>query len=266
MARSITDIYNSILAEKQKYNLPTNNRPTSIWNRFAYIFAVATNSLEQNFDVFKSELTEISNQSSYGSKNWLRNNILDFQYDATTPQVVSFDTNTYKFGYATVDTTKRIITQCSIRTSSNRSVVAKVAKGDPLTFLSNLEKTALNDYLNTICPAGQNVNILSVEGDHLQINIIVKYRGQYVGSNIETQVTNSINNYLNNINFDGILYVSDIIEAGKSIEGVVDVVNDAIIINDITSNYTQDKTVIDQTELYAGYASQITINITLQDV
>lgn len=266
MARSITEIYNSILAEKQKYDLPSNNRPTSIWNRFAYIFAVSSNALEQNFDVFNTQLTEISNQSSYGSKNWLRNKILDFQYDATVPQVVSFDTNTYKFGYATVDTTKRIITACSIRTSGNRSVIAKVAKGSPLTFLDTQQISALNDYLTTICPAGQNINILSVEGDQLVFNLIIKYRGQYVGGNIQTQVTQNINNYINSIDFDGILYISDVIETAKSVTGVVDAVNTSTFRSDITSDYTIQNEVVDQTELYAGYASQITINLTLQDV
>jgi hypothetical protein len=265
MARSIDQIYQSIIASKNTY-LPqlTNNRPTSVWNRMAYIFAIATNLLEQLFDSYRVELTDLTNQSAYGSKDWLIRKAYEFQYSGTDPQVISWVPARYRYEYASIIEAYKIITHASVQVVTGNQVRVKVAKGavGSLGPLTTDEYNATKSYFNTICPAGQYIDLVSVVGDTISMTLDIYSEGQIPSSLIESQSRSAISNYLNGVSFDGIVYAASVVDAVQSLEGIINVVlvnNGGTIQNTLNGFIAQNWT--NSVQLYAGYSG--TINLTL---
>jgi hypothetical protein len=269
MARSIQTIYQEIIIQKNA-QLPelTDNRPTAVWNRFAYVFATVTNFLEQLFDTYYVELQNFTNQAAYGSKDWLKKKAYEFQYSTITPQVISWVPANYRYEYPVVDQTLRIITQASVQVASGNQVNIKIAKGDvgSLIPLDTQEKSSCLAYFNTICPAGQFVNIISEVGDTLDLSLVIYFDGQIPSSVIQTQATDAITNYLQGLNFDGVVYAASIVDAVQNLDGIINVIlvgNGGSI-----SNYNNGFTPTPWTtyiELYSGYAGTINLTLSLQN-
>lgn len=265
MARSIDEIYQGIITSKNTY-LPdlTNNRPTSVWNRMAYVFAIATNLLEQLFDSYRADLTNLTNQAAYGSKDWLIKKAYEFQYSDTDPQVISWVPANYRYEYPAVIDGYKIITQASVQVASGNQVRVKVAKGSigSLSPLSTDEYNATKSYFTTICPAGQYIDLVSVVGDTISMELDIYFEGQIPSSIIESQATNAITNYLNGVSFGGVVYAASVVDSVQSLSGIINVVllnNGGTIENTLNGFIAQ--TWVNSVQLYAGYPG--TINLTL---
>lgn len=267
MARDINTIYQEIIVQKNT-NLPelTNNRPTSVWNRFAFIFATVTNTLEQLFDAYFVELQNLTNQAAYGSKDWLKRKALEFQFSTTNPQVISWVPANFRYEYPIVDDTLRIITQASVQVASGNQVLVKVAKGPvgSLAPLDATEKASCLSYFNTICPAGQFVDIISEVGDTIDLNLLIYYDGQIPDTLVTSNATTAITNYLQGVEFDGIVWAASIVDAVQSTDGIV---NCTLAQNGgLISNYNNGFTPTQWTNyivLYAGYCGTINLTINL---
>jgi hypothetical protein len=225
MARSVTEIYNQIIAEKASYtelNDLNSNSQTAIWRLFCYIIAAAINVFEQLQDVFKTEIEGIVLNNYIGTAKWIKTKCDEFQYNATTPQLLELNESNTKIGYATVNENLRIITRCAVATDINKIVNIKVAKSEPPTTLSAPEETALEAYLLELIPAGVNYNVVNVTSDKLYLAGTIYYDGQY-SSTIQDAVELSINNYLANLDFNGSIKVVDIQIAIRNTLGVKDI-------------------------------------------
>jgi len=265
MARSIQEIYQGIIDSKNTY-LPeiTNNRPTGVWSRMAYIFAIATNLLEQLFDTYRTELIDITNQAAYGSKDWLIRKAYEFQYSQNDPQVISWVPARYRYEYPSINETYKIVSQASVQIVSGNQVRVKVAKGEigTLSKLDSSEYAALLSYFTTICPAGQYIDLVSVDGDIINMELSVYFQGQYPQSLIETLVTEAITNYLNGVAFGGVVYAASVVDAVQNVGGIINCI--------LVGNGGSYASVVDgyidtpwntSVSLYAGYPG--TINLTL---
>ena len=265
MARDINTIYQEIILQKNQV-LPelTNNRPISVWNRFAFVFATITNTLEQLFDSYKADLENITNQAAYGSKDWLKKKAYEFQYSSSDPQVISWVPANYRYEYPNVNESLRIITQASVQVASGNQVLIKVAKGDvgSLIPLDPTEKASALAYFTTICPAGQYVELISEVGDTLDMALVIYFDGQIPSTLIQSQATQAITDYLQGVDFDGVIYAASIVDAVQSLTGIINVVltdNGGTI-----ANYNNGFTPTpwnNWVQLYSGYAG--TINLTL---
>lgn len=265
MARSINEIYQGMIASKDIY-LPevTNNRPTGVWSRMAYIFAIATNLLEQLFDAYQTELIDITNQAAYGSKDWLKRKSYDFQFNTNDPQIISWNPTTYRYEYPQVIDSYKIVTQASVQIVSGNQVRVKVAKGQigSLSKLDSNEYSALQSYFSTICPAGQYIDLVSVDGDIIGLELDIYYEGQYAQNFINDQVTNAVTNYLNGVEFGGIVYAASIVDAVQSVPGIINcilVTNGGTFASAVDGFIEQNWNT--SVSLYAGYPA--TINLTL---
>jgi hypothetical protein len=147
---------------------------------------------------------------------------LEFQYG----DYVELNTTTFAIAYPEIDEALKIITRCSVKETGNLVVQAKVAKSDPPVALSGPEKTALEDYLEIIKPAGTQVNVVSLTADKLYILGTIFYSGQY-SDVIEANVEDALESYMTNLssaeNFDGVVRVVEVIDVIQAVEGVVDV-------------------------------------------
>lgn len=264
MARDIQQIYNEIIAQKNIL-LPelTDTRPQAVWNRFAYIFATITSTLEQVMDTYTADLINITNGAAYGSKDWIKRKCYEFQYSTTDPQVIAWNPLTYRYEYPSVNDTLKIITQASVQVAGANNVRVKLAKGQigSLSPLDAAEQSAVISYFSTISPAGQFLTIISEAGDTVDLEFSIWFDGQIPNSTIQNEAQASVQDYLNNVAFDGVIYASklvDAIQAGSSVINCVLENNGGFITNIGTSGAPQQwyNSVI----CYAGYAG--TVNIT----
>lgn len=233
MARTIAQIVAALDAEQAaQTNLSGLNSTsnTSIYKLWKYIIAVSQYLLESLIDQKKTEIENVLKVGYFGTALWIREKCFEFQYDATTPQVIQIINGVPT--YPVIDTDKQIITRCSVKSTGYSAVNIKVAKSDPPEILLAAEKTALSAYFNAggnasggeqgIGAVGINYNVLSYEPDRLYIEAEIFYNGIYAGT-IENQTIEALENFMANMPFDGDLKVVDVVDALQSVPGFVDV-------------------------------------------
>lgn len=233
MARTTDQIQDQIVANFQadpylsSANSTSNRAYWKLWTRIA---AVAENQHEQLWDILQSYLETIIASASPGTPLWLQAMCFLFQYDATTPQIIQFNTSTYAPYYPTVDITKRIITRCSVTPGLFAGTVSiKVAKGSTPGALAAGELSALQAYINPPNGIGTNgitYTITSTPPDQLYTEADIYYNGQYAAT-ILADITTAYNNFLALIssqpNFGGKMKLSDLEGVLRNVPGVNDV-------------------------------------------
>jgi hypothetical protein len=225
MARQISEIQQQMLdniaADTTLGTLLTSTSKRAIYRLFTYIVAVAINTLEQLIDIFTASVEEIASKAAPATSAWLQNQILKFQYSATTPQVIQLID--FAPAYPIVDETLRIISRCSVSTNLSSSVLIKVATGATPAALSAPQLSALQSYVSQIGIAGVNYSVTSDVSDKLYVQANVYYLGQY-SAVISANVVAAIEAYLSAIPFNGQVKITDIEDAITGVEGVTDVV------------------------------------------
>jgi len=230
MARTVTQIQNEIIAAKTAdttLNTLTSPSAVAIWRLWTRITASAIETQEQLWDVFKLELEQIAREAVPGTADWLQKRVLEFQYDAASPQVISVIDG--KAAYPVVDATKRIITRAAIVEQVNNRVLVKVAKDDGaggLTPLVTQELNALISYLDQIGFVGIAIDTSSLFADRLKFTGEIFYDGQFVEATVKAAIIVAIKNYLSSVsitNFDGTIIREQIIDAIQAVSGVTGV-------------------------------------------
>jgi hypothetical protein len=278
--RTISEIQASIIAEKANHSeLNDLNSPsqTSLWRLFTYIVAVAMSVFENILVVFQKDTdAKILAATSPSSPAYIKYQAINlFQYDATTPQVLILDN--FAPTYSPVDATKRIITRCNAKTIGGGLVEIKVAKSEPPGPLSAPEISAATSFFDELLKPGVFFNLISDNSDKIYVAAEITYDGAYA-SVIATNVKNALNAYYKSlstdVNFDGLLRVSDIENTIKDTAGVKDVKltkvygrQDSTVFASATVIFDLSLGANNQTyEMYAGYAEEEnTAGYTLND-
>lgn len=227
MARSVSEIQNSIITDVQSTPELAGASSTSkraIWRLWTYVVAVAINLLEQLMDIYQANIESIVYLAAPQTAQWLQDKVFKFQYSATNPQILQLID--FVPSYPVTDTTLRIITRCSVRTTISNQVLIKVAKSEPPVVLASGELSALQSYVRDLGVAGVQYNVTSSSSDKLYVQANIYYQGQY-NAVIQNNVVTAIEAYLGAIPFDGVLRLSDLEIAIKSVEGV----NDSVFVN-----------------------------------
>lgn len=225
MARQIATIQATMDAEQAlQTNLATLNSPsqTAIYKLWKFITATVINYCEQLWDIYKAELEVKIANAAVGTNQWFKSKCLAFQYSVTTPQVLVVDSK-FAINYPIVDATLLLITRASVKTTTTRVVLIKVAKANPPIALSAPELSSLTGYINDLAFAGINYIVSSTASDQLYLKANIYYSGQY-SATISASVIDAINVYLANIEFDGGIVLSKIFDAIQGVTGVTDCV------------------------------------------
>lgn len=250
MARSVLEIYNSLVARKQlftelqdltpqyvsgdnPYQLLLDDLSSSskvgIWRLWLFLVAVGHYTLEVMMDAFITEAEDISKRNAFGTKPWYGDKLLAFQYGFTPV----FDSNNYTYEYA--DTTSsgaiasRIINKVSVKEVKNmafNTVLMKVAtETAPNTFapISAPQLVAVDSYMDKIKPPGVKTQIQSFAGDLFRGNFKVWYDGTLIAVDFQTSFEDTLKLFLKNIPFDGVLHIDDLIVALKKIPGLINI-------------------------------------------
>lgn len=227
MARDITLIQDQQIEEVGNDSILstelTSTSKVANWRLWTFISAVSISLFEQVQDIFKKEIEDTVSKASVGSDPWLRDKVLKFQYDATTPQAAQISAN-FTPEYLVINPGYRIITRCAVVTTANKIAQIKVAKGDTPTVLTTTELAALDAYVaGVLAFAGIRYEIKNKAADYITITGNIYYNGQY-SSVISANVIAAINSYLANLDFNGTLKVLSIEDAIQEVTGVTNVV------------------------------------------
>jgi hypothetical protein len=206
-------------------------------------------------------------------RDWLQKRVLEFQYSATSPQVVQVIDG--KATYATIDESLRIVTRAAVKNQPDGRVLVKVAKDDGsggLDPLDATEQTALASYLSRIGFVGIPVDVSSQQADRVRVSgVTIYYQGAYDPAALLTAIITAIESYLSNIsidNFNGVVVRSELIDTIQAVEGVVVVAATygGPTIRDFSTVAPAGLFIETQRESAAGYAiAEDAIGYTLAD-
>jgi hypothetical protein len=264
MARTLQQIYNDLIAKKESNTeldtlLPKpatwtdlfnydnfkllansvlsglNNSKVAIWQLAMYVVAYASWMQEKLYDVFKTEVDELTLNREYGQLPWYVSKAKEFQYGDSLEWIDDH------YGYLVVDESKQLITQAAA-TVNNGVIILKVAKGDigSLEKLTTTELQALTNYFmgsgsatanDGIAPAGTKMQIISDDADFLRMSINIYYNplvldntGLLLEDGVTLPVSDAINNYIQGLPFNSRFRLIDIVSIIKEVSGVDNVV------------------------------------------
>ena len=229
MSRTLTEIYNEAVDTRNKYlelTELTNDSKMSIINAFTWVTSAAIYSFETLLDVFMTDISTIFNSRINGTPAYYANAMLKWQFG---DELVINDEGT-SFSYAQEDTTKRIISHVSYQEVYSEAykddvLILKVATGeaDSLSRLTDEQLIAARAYLNQIKFAGVKCNVISRKGDVLVPRVTVYYDGAVSKEELYDAIDKSLIQFVNDMQFDSLLYAQKVIDAIQKTEHVTDV-------------------------------------------
>lgn len=229
MSRTLTEIYNEAVDTRNKYlelTELTNDSKMSIINAFTWVTSAAIYSFETLLDVFMTDISTIFNSRINGTPAYYANAMLKWQFG---DELVVNDEGT-SFSYAQEDTTKRIISHVSYQEAYSEAykddvLILKVATGeaDSLSRLTDEQLIAARAYLNQIKFAGVKCNVISRKGDVLVPRVTVYYDGAVSKEELYDAIDKSLIQFVNDMQFDSLLYAQKVIDAIQKTEHVTDV-------------------------------------------
>jgi len=240
MARSINEIYNQLITEKETKAtlsglLPlgtnfedlltdiTSQSKVALWRLQLYLHAFSTWILENLFDKFVTDVELTKKQSIFGTELWWIDRIFEFQYGYNV-EILEAD-GRYSIGYPIEDPAAQIVEAAALFTDDNGASTIKVAKDDngDLVKFTNLELTALNAYRDKIQPAGAKIDVISLSADNCEIIADVYYNALFDINQVQAETEAKINAYFKNLDFGGVVVINSLIDELQSLEFLSDV-------------------------------------------
>jgi hypothetical protein len=236
MARTAQEIFSTMETAKNadpKLQGLTSTSQSALWRLMLWIVAVAQSYIEDLFDVFKFEVSQIAATAQVANLAWYQQEILKFQLGDN----LNFINTRYQ--YAAIDEAKKIVKRCVVVEDANGRLTVKVAKlnGQNLLPLSISEQQALVSYIKKIRIAGTRFVLVSTNGDILKIALSVYFDPIILQATIKENVEKSISDYIKNLPFNGEFLISRLVDNIQKVEGVKDVV-----IGNVVSKYVASET------------------------
>lgn len=186
---------------------------------------------EKLWDEFKSSVETLIDNSYVTSQAWYYHKALEFQ----NGDALSFDEKTYSFRYPAVDESKRIVKNVAIRevTDDNVTKLKIYFSDDQKQPITGDQRRAFEAYMRQIGAAGTHYLFISQAPDELRVHLHIFYDPLVLGSTGVRlagggkPVEETIENYLNSLEYGGIFYASKLVDLLQVTEGVKDVTLDA---------------------------------------
>ncbi len=228
MARTLVEIKAAMVAKKEAESALdglTSDSAVAEWNLWLDLVAFCTLVLEQLFDLFKTDVTEIVRSEKAHTLAWYVTKAKAYQHGVSLPA----DTDVYAV-VPPVDEAVLIVAAASATESNLNVIRVKAAKGEPgaLEALSAPELTGLRAYMKRIKDAGVRLNVTSDDPDDLKVGMRLYYNplildsdGARLDGTSDTPVKDAINAYLSNLPFNGEFSQNAFVDAIQAVEGVV---------------------------------------------
>lgn len=288
MARSLTQIYDAIITEKQSLSSLDDLQPSiessqlllteltttsnvGNWRVFLWLIAFAIWCHEVLWDVQSAEVVERAEEIIPGTLRWYVNQALAFQYGYE----LEWDGDKYVYADTTSQDAidSRIITQAAA-IESNGEVIIKIAAGEigALAPLATVQSTAFSAYMDDVGFAGIPIDIINEAADDLKLALTIYYdpllieldsstpvRGMLITDNSIYPVEDAITDFIQAIPFNSVFRLIDLVDAIQAATGVINVIVNnadarygAIAYTDIVSETNQSYTA------RAGYLAMAT--------
>jgi hypothetical protein len=229
MARTLTEIYTIAKECRNQYLELTefkNSSKMSVLDAFTWVSSACIWAFENIMDVFKVDLAKDLQNRINGTPAYYANALMKYQLGDEL--VISEDGT--KFSYPTVDETKRIVTKVSYSEFQedgfyDKSLLLKIATGQPGNYkrIENEELLLVRAYLNQILFAGTHATVVSRNGDVLIPRVTAYYDGAVSEEEVYGNIEKSLNDFIVNLDFNGVVYVQKIIDAIQQADHVLDV-------------------------------------------
>jgi len=218
----ITDRFINHPTIQTKYELDTSKTfdeqfsVVSLESIIFYIVAVSIWTIESLFDIFKAEVdTTLSNQKPHRLK-WYRDKTLAFQKDYLLP----LDSDVYE----KIDETAKVVKYAAaVETPDSSRLFIKIA-GETNGLRDKLEDniaTQVFSYLQWIKDAGVRIDLINQSPDSFACEIDIYYNAMLLPDRVEAAVREAINNYIENLPFNGEYSNMALIDILQTVEGVV---------------------------------------------
>ncbi len=238
MARTITDIHaditSTLVNEFAAVDITINPATWSKANLLrllTYIVAVCQWTIEQLQDAHKAEVNELIAAKKPHSLRWYAEKAKAFQFGHNlAPEQDYYDNagvsdedieNSKVVKFAAVVRQKRANGRVYLRIKAAR------ANGTDLASLASDQLYALREYFDRIADAGVDIEVDSGEADRLQLKLRIYYNPLIIGANGSrldgtdgTPVPNAIRAYLQNLPFNGLFVLAQLVDALQAVEGV----------------------------------------------
>ena len=203
----------------------------SIEARMMDVFASASWLLENVWDAFRSEVEAVVNDSYVTGERWYYQRALEFQKG----DKLAYNERTCRFAYPQVSEEKRVVKNVAIRQVTDEGVTKlKVYFSDVgKQPLAGDVKKAFEAYMREIGAAGTHYLFVSQAPDELRVHLHVYYDPLIIDSSGERlngggkPVEETIESYLNSLEYGGVFYASKLVDMLQIAEGVKDVTLDA---------------------------------------
>lgn len=231
--------------------LKANTSKTAEWRMWIDVFALIVHGFEGILDLFKRDIQALVDTNITGSLEWYRRISRAFQYSsAETGSFYLIVDQAGRIVYNALNTAAQIIKQATIKENeSDMTLKVATETGGELAALSSDALQQFTSYINQRKLPGDKINIVSANPDELYIEATVKYNGTYSGSELEMLIRSHLSAFARDFEFDGMLYVNDILLLILGTDGV----RDAGITLCKLYQGVNEITVIGQHEVSAGY-------------
>lgn len=229
MARTLSEIYAEAKDNRNKYLELTefeNTSKMSVIDAFTWVSSACIWTFENIMDVFKVDLAKDLQNRINGTPAYFANALLKYQ---SGDNLIMNDEGTI-FSYPQVDPSKRIITRVAYYEESeegfhDKITRYKIATGSPGAYsrIEESELISIRAFLNQILFAGQHAKVVSRIGDVLVPKVTVYHDGSIPDDKLYESIETALNRYIASLDFNGVVYVQDIIKTIKDVEHVIDV-------------------------------------------
>lgn len=226
MARTVTEIYDSILAKKaesEELEGLTSTSESALFKLFAYVFAYSSWTLETLFDLFKADVESKLLTPSHNPL-WYQRQSLIYQHG---DPLIYHDTKQV-FTYLEEDEEKQIIANAAAVEREGRLLIKVVKEGDSgYEALDAEELAGFSAYINRIKDFVRIVT-RSWSADDMSLEYEIKYDPLLMASDGTAlsdgsrPVDLAIENYLSNLDFNGRFSIIKLEDAIQLVPAVID--------------------------------------------
>ena len=230
--RTITDIYNALLAEKERQEELsglTSNSKAAVWRLMFYIVAFAIYTHEQIFGAHQAELEVLLRKEKAHGLLWYREKAKAFQYGfQLLPDKDQFD-NTGKTDDE-IEASK-IIKYAAISEDDKESrLILKIATetNGKLSPITESQYNGFRTYANEYRDAGVKITIINYLPDILKMHLQIKVDDKIIDENGFHRLQgnkpfeDAINEFMKELPFNGELMLNSLVDKLQKVPGVID--------------------------------------------
>ncbi|MDD2962578.1 MAG: hypothetical protein PHQ65_07790 [Bacteroidales bacterium] len=196
------------------------------WRLWLWVVAVASFVVEGLFDTAKAYIASVVNATRPHTLRWYEQEAKKWQYGH---EITWIDDDHY--GYLVDDALSRIVTDVAATEADDGSLTIKAVKrasGFPVALATH-ELQSFTAFWARWKDAGvrvaivsQNPNVLDIQAVVLRDRLVLAEDGTLIRDSSVNTLQVALDTWLNNLQFNGVIRITDIEQAAKTAEGIID--------------------------------------------